>query len=63
MTHKGIEYKVMPTTTPGVWAWSVQPPKSMPIQGSAKSVATATANAKRAIEKWLEASAEEAADC
>jgi hypothetical protein len=59
MKYKGIEYKVLETTTAGVWAWSIEPPKSIPIQGKAKSSSTASRAAMRAINEWLKSNVEE----
>jgi hypothetical protein len=60
MEYKGIEYKILRTTSPGIWAWSADPPKSVPIQGKASSPVKAMAAAKRAINNWHKANAEEA---
>jgi hypothetical protein len=51
--YRGIEYKVLQTTTRGIWKWSVYPPNAVPIFGSAKSLSSASVAAKRAIIAWL----------
>jgi hypothetical protein len=63
MKYKGVEYRVLQTTTPGVWAWSFNPPKSVPIQGKSKSRALATAAVERAIDAWLKAEADDKPNC
>jgi hypothetical protein len=56
MKYKGIEYKVLQTTTPDVWAWSFDPPKAIPTQGKTKgSRPVAVVAVQRAINKWLRA--------
>jgi hypothetical protein len=59
MDYKGVGYKVLRTTTPGVWAWSIDPPKSVPVQGKSNSLTGATQAAKRAINNWHKANAAE----
>jgi hypothetical protein len=60
MKYKGIEYKVLQTTTAQVWAWSFEPPKSVPVHGTKKgSRRTAGVAAEQAIDKWLSAIAAE----
>ena len=54
LIYKGIEYKVLQTTTPHVWAWSFQLPHSMPVQGTFKgSRDMAIATVQKAIERKL----------
>jgi hypothetical protein len=53
MDYKGIEYKILKTTTPHVWTWSASPPLTVPMHGSAASISSATFAARRAITKWL----------
>jgi len=61
MKYKGIEYKVLQTTTPEVWAWSFDPPKAIPVQGKTKGArAHADAAVQRAIDKWLRANTDDA---
>jgi hypothetical protein len=61
MNYKGIEFKLLQTTTPDVWAWSFDPPESVPVQGKAKgSRAMALIAVQRAINRWLKSSREEA---
>jgi hypothetical protein len=56
MNYKGIEYRILHTTTPGVWAWSFFPPESIPVHGKKSgNRQAATAAAQRAIDKWLKA--------
>jgi hypothetical protein len=60
MKYKDIEYKILQTTTPDVWAWSFDPPKAIPVQGKTKgSRPIATAAVQRAIDKWLKANADD----
>jgi hypothetical protein len=49
--YKGVQYKIMKTTTP------IDPPKSVPVQGNANGLTAATQAAKRAIKNWLKANA------
>ena len=56
MSHKGIEYKVLPTTTPDLWAWSFQRPERMPVLGTTLGDSElAIAAVKDAIDQWLRA--------
>jgi hypothetical protein len=61
MKYKGIEYKILQTKTPDVWAWSFDPPKAIPVQGKMKgSRSLAAAAVQRAIDTWLKANADDA---
>jgi hypothetical protein len=63
MKYKGIEYKVLQTTTPGVWAWSFGPPKAIPTLGKTRgSRPVAIAAVHRAINTWLKDSTDDQAD-
>jgi hypothetical protein len=60
MKYKGIDYKVLQTTTPGIWAWSFDPPQAVPVQGKATGTRHfANAAVQRAIDAWLKANADE----
>ncbi len=60
MSHKGIEYQVLPTTTPDLWNWSFQPPERMPVQGTTLGDSElAIAAVKNAIDEWLRANSTE----
>jgi hypothetical protein len=60
MKYKGIEYRVLQSTTPDVWAWSFDPPRSVPVHGKAHgNRLRATTTAQFAIDKWLRANAAE----
>jgi hypothetical protein len=55
MNYKGIEYRVLQTTTHGVWAWSFDPPKSIPVHGKTNGTrASANASVESAINNWIE---------
>jgi len=61
MKYKGIDYKILQTTTPDVWAWSFEPPKSVPIQGKTKGNRhMASAAVQRAMDRWLKSNADDA---
>jgi hypothetical protein len=61
MKYKGIEYKILQTTTPDVWAWSFDPPKAIPVQGKTTgSRPIAAVAVQRAIDKWLRANTDDA---
>jgi hypothetical protein len=63
MKYKGIEYRILQTTTPGVWVWSVHPPKSVPIQGKSNGQrARAVVAAERAIDEWLKSNPDDGSD-
>jgi hypothetical protein len=63
MKYKGVEYKVLQTTSRDVWAWSFEPPKAVPIQGKTKGGRhAAVATVQRAIDKWLKSDADDAPD-
>jgi hypothetical protein len=63
MQYKGIEYKILQTTTPDVWVWSFDPPKAVPVQGKTKgSRSLAVVAVERGINKWLRANTDEEMD-
>jgi hypothetical protein len=54
MQYEGIDYRILQTTTPNVWAWSIDLPNSMPILGKTKgSRRIADAVVRRTIDKYL----------
>jgi hypothetical protein len=54
--YRGIEFKILQTTTREVWVWSFDPPKAGPVQGKTKGHRAVANNAvQRAIDKWLRA--------
>ena len=57
--YKRIAYRILKSSSPGVWMWWVMPPQSTPIHGTAKSMSGAAFAAQRAIKKWLQAHAAE----
>ena len=60
MKYRGIEYRILQTTTPEVWAWSFAPPNSVPVHGKAHgNRQKATATAQIAIDKWLKANTDD----
>ena len=62
MKYKDIEYRVLQTTTEGLWAWSFDPPKSVPVHGKTNgNRQRAVADAQIAIDKWLKANADDEA--
>jgi len=63
MKYKRIEYKILQTTSRGVWAWSFDPPKATRVNGRSKGVRPeAIAAVQRAIDKWHKSKAVEAED-
>jgi hypothetical protein len=60
MKYKDIDYKVLQTTTPGIWAWSFDRPKSVPVHGKAHgNRQRAISTVQGAIDKWLKANDDE----
>jgi len=60
MQYKGIEYRVSQSTIPDIWAWSFDPPNSVPVHGKTNgNRQRATATAQIAIDKWLKTNADE----
>ena len=54
MRYKGIEYKILQTTTVEIWAWSFDPPESVPVHGKTEGTRDmADAAAQLAIDEWL----------
>ena len=63
MKYKDIEYKILQTTTPDVWAWSFDPPKAVPVHGKTKgSRSVAAVAVQQAINNWLRANTDEDVD-
>jgi hypothetical protein len=63
MKYKRIEYKILQTTSRGIWAWSFDPPKAIPVIGRSKGGRPdAIAAVQRAIDKWHKSKAVEAQD-
>ena len=53
MKYKGIEFRILQTTTPDLWAWSFEPPKAIPVQGKTKGPRErALAAVQAAIDNW-----------
>jgi hypothetical protein len=64
MKYKGIEYRVLQTTSEGTWAWSFDPPNAVPIHGKTtghrpKAVATV----QMRIDMWLKDNADDESEC
>jgi hypothetical protein len=60
MKYRGIEYRILQTTTPNVWAWSFEPSRSIPVLGKTKGHRLmADAAVQRAIDRWLKANSDE----
>jgi hypothetical protein len=60
MKYKDIEYMILKTTNPDIWAWSFNPPGSLPVTGRcAGSRGMAVAAVQRAIRKWMKSSADD----
>jgi hypothetical protein len=58
MKYKRIEFKILQTTTRGLWAWSFHPPRAMAVYGKSKGGrADAIAAVERAIDNWRKSKA------
>jgi hypothetical protein len=52
MEYKGIEYRILQTTTPEIWLWSFDSPTSVPVHGNSRG------NRQRAVARCDEVDAQ-----